>query len=78
MGFGGLNHKLNLMNNVIKIEFIPPLDVLVAFHKVTNNDILPSKDPWKLELYGKMEDKGEFQTIFVNFETALKQIEIFN
>ena len=60
-GFGGFNHKLNLLNNGIKIEFIPPLDIRVAFHKVTNDDVLPSKDPWKLELFGKMEDKGKFK-----------------
>jgi hypothetical protein len=70
-----LNHELHLLNNGIKIEFIPPLDIPMTFHNITYNDILPSKDPSKLKLLSKMKNMRKLRTIFVNFETVLKQIE---
>jgi hypothetical protein len=78
LGFRGLNYELNLLNNGIKIEFIPPLDIPVAFHKISYNDILPSKDPWKLKLFSKVENMRKLRTIIVSFETALEQIERLN
>jgi hypothetical protein len=53
-------------------------DIPVTFHIITYNDKLPSKDPWKLELFGKVENKGKLGTIFIHFETTLKQIEGVN
>jgi hypothetical protein len=69
-GIRGLNHLLNSLSNRIKGKLIPPFDIPMSFQVVTDNDILPFKDPREPVLLDKMEDMGKFRTIGINLETC--------
>jgi hypothetical protein len=48
---------------------MPPFDIPMSFKIVTNNNILPFKNPGESVLLDKMEDMGKFRNIGINLET---------